>query len=129
MAERIVAPTQSILDRENRAIQDLKKYYPDGQIKRLDSDHSSLGERLTNLYRELGYESRAEYLEVLGFTQSVESKGGRPTTTDPEAIISELMDRYEGIEKPKTIGILIHENPDMKGQIKTLQNKSNELFG
>lgn len=129
MAERIVAPTQSLLERENRAIQDLQKYYPDGVVKRLDSDHSSLGERLSNLYRELGYESRAKYLEVLGFTQAADSKGGRPTTTDPEAIISELMDRYEGMDKPKTIGILIYENPDMKGQIKTLQNKSNELFG
>ena len=68
MVEKIVPATASLAEREERALRDLRKYYPDGEVVRLDKDHSSLGERLSKLYVEIGYESRADYLEALGFT-------------------------------------------------------------
>ena len=58
-----------------------------------------------------------------------ESNTSRFADLDPEAIFSDLMDRYEGLEKPKTIGILMYENPDLKEELKTLLKSSKELFG
>lgn len=48
---------------------------------------------------------------------------------DPEAVISEIIDRYSGMEKPQSMGILLCENPDLKDQIKELQVVSKDVFG
>ena len=135
MAEKIVINDPELEKRVDKIVSQLRECYPDGKVIGLNRQHKSLSNRVGVIWQELGYESRDDFFEVYGFEfvntekSGAGSKGGRPVTTDPEAIISELMDRYEGMDKPKTIGILIYENPDMKGQIKTLQNKANELFG
>lgn len=129
MVERIIPKTDGLAERERRAIEDMRALFPDGNVSGLDTVDKSLGKRLSKLYVALGYDSRSDMIEALGFRQERTNMGGRPTTTDPEAIIAELLERYEGMEKPQSIGILIYENPDLKGPIKTLQNKANEFFG
>ena len=106
-------------------------WYPDRVVTDFAKLHNTTKENLSRNAQALGYESWADLLRDHGYEvpDYYGSKGGRPSTFDPEAIISELMDRYEGLDKPKTIGILVFENPDMKGSLKTLQNNSNELFG
>ena len=46
----------------------LDEYYPDKKVIGLHNEHKKLGERLTALYRELGYASGAEMLEAYGYT-------------------------------------------------------------
>lgn len=129
MVERIVPATEALAERERKAIEDMRALFPDGNVSGLDTKDKSLGKRLSKLYVALGYESRSDMIEALGFRQERTNMGGRPTTLDPEAIFAELADRYDGLPKPKAVGLLLNENPDLKGNIKSLQNKSNELFG
>lgn len=44
--------------------------------ERLDALHGHLSERLSKLYKELGYASRQEMIESFGFEVSI-SKGGQ----------------------------------------------------
>ena len=129
MVERIVPRTPALAERERRAINDLRGLFPDGNVAGLDNKDKALGKRLSALYRSLGYESRADMITALGFRQDPENRGGRPVTVDPEALFAELQQRYEGEPKPAALGVLIHENPDLAGTIKTVQNKCNELYG
>lgn len=129
MVERIVPATPKLAEREQNAINDLRALFPDGNVAGLDSKDKQLGKRLSKLYRALGYESRAALIEALGFRQDPDNKGGRPPTFDPEEVLAELRRRYEGVAKPKAYGILMHENPDLASKIKSISNKSNELFG
>ena len=128
MVERIVPTTPALAERERQAIEDLVALFPDGNVSGLDTVDRSLGKRLSKLYVALGYESRAEMFEALGFEQVKRNLGGRPAI-DHEEIIAELLSRYEGMDKPETIGILSYENPDLKGKLKTLSTKANEIFG
>ncbi|MCI9678981.1 MAG: leucine-rich repeat domain-containing protein [Oscillospiraceae bacterium] len=54
--------------------------------------------------------------------------GGRPTN-DVQAMLDALVEKYKTCPKPSAIGALIFENPEYKGQLKTFQNKCQELFG
>ena len=108
----------------------IDEWYPDRVVTGFARLHGKTKENLSRQALALGYESWADLLRDYDYeVTDYSSTGGRPVTTDPEDIISELMARYEGLEKPKTIGILMYENPDLKGKIKTLQNYSKELFG
>lgn len=106
----------------------LEEFYPDKIVSRLDADHKKLGEKLSLLYKEIGYQSRIDLLSAYGFAV-LTPKGGRPTTTNPKEVLVELHKRYEGKELPSTSNMLVEQNPDLASQIKTLQNKSKELFG
>ena len=128
MVERIIPKTDALAERERKAIADMSALFPDGNVSGLDSVDKSLGKRLSKLYVALGYESRSDMIEALGFRRERTNSPGRPTL-DHEAILAEIAERYEDMDKPKTLGILIYENPDMKGPLKTLSNKANELFG
>ena len=129
MVERIVPKTPALAERERKAIEDLQALFPDGNVAGLDGKDKSLGKRLSALYRSLGYESRADMIAALGFRQDPDNRGGRPVTVDPEALFAELQRRYEGKPKPTALGILMHDNPDLSGTMKTVQNKCNELYG
>lgn len=129
MVERIVPKTPALAERERKAIEDLQALFPDGNVAGLDGKDKALGKRLSKLYRSLGYESRADMIAALGFRQDPDNRGGRPVTVDPEALFAELQRRYEGKPKPTALGILMHDNPDLSGTIKTVQNKCNELYG
>lgn len=45
----------------------IDEFYPDGKIVGLHNEHKKLGERLTALYRELGYESGQAMMEAYGY--------------------------------------------------------------
>ena len=106
-------------ERRKHAIADLKKCYPNGKVARLDANHKKLGERLTKLYRELGYSSRREMIESFGFEMMC-NKGGRPSTVNAEEVLTELQRRYEGKPVPGSVKELLKENPDLSGNLKTI---------
>lgn len=107
----------------------LHEYYPDGKVQSLQKEHKSLSNSVSGLYQWLGYENARQMLSAYGFDMQQVSEGGRPQTNDYENLISILQKKYSGENKIKSLGVLIYENPEYAGQIKSLQNKSNELFG
>lgn len=129
MVQRITLTDSAQAGRIDRAMAQLLSFYPDRKVARLDTDHKKLGERLGSLWRDAGYESRVAMLEAYGFERDSSSSQGRPPAFDPEQLLSELQRRYEERPKPKKLGLLVHENPDLGGNLKTLTNKAVEVFG
>lgn len=119
-----------IKNKVNSMISRLNEYYPDRVITRgLQNDHKNLSKDVSGLYQWLGYESSAEMLKAYGFdVQYGDGTGGRPTN-DYQALIDTLKEKYKDGNKLKAMGLLVHDNPELAGQIKTLQNQSNALFG
>ena len=115
---------QRVLD---NLIRDLNETYPDKIIVRLQQDHKKWYEKVTRLYKNIGYASRDEFLAAYGFTVE-QGKGGRPSN-DLNAIVEELIGRYEGDKFVTSIDQLKEENPDIAPKLKSLQNKAKELFG
>lgn len=118
----------SLEERRERAIADLRACYPDGTVARLDELHKHLGERLSRLYGELGYPSRAAMIESFGFG-AAEGKGGRPPAFDAEELLATLRRCYEGRAKPRTLKELVEQNPDLAGNLKTLGSSARKRFG
>lgn len=131
MSGRIPVMDRALSNRVNSAMADLETYYPDRKVFQLDQLHKGLSNRIGSLWQEVGYASREDMLSAYGFepVKLNGASGGRPVTVDGEALLQELAQRYEGLSKPKAYGILLNENTDLKGQLKTLANKSNEVFG
>lgn len=106
----------------------LREYYPDGKISRgLQNDHKSLSKSVSGLYQWLGYDNASSMLEAYGF--EVEYAVSGRSANDYQELISFLQQKYSGPNKLKSIGLLIHDNPEYAAQIKTLQNRASELFG
>lgn len=102
--------------------------YPERVITdTLSKTHKSINSSLQGLSVWLGYESVAEMLTAYGFS-GVTSESGR-IAVDYNLIISQLQQRYEGKTKPKGVSELIIDNPDLKGNLKTLANRAVEYFG
>lgn len=102
--------------------------YPNKMITdSLEKKHKAIYRSLQGISVWLGYENVAEMLTAYGFS-GVSGVTGR-TEIDHEAVIKELENRYEGKKKPVQVTRLMEENPDLKGSLKTLINRSNELFG
>lgn len=107
----------------------MNEYYPDKKIcNSLTSEHKKLSITVSGLYQWLGYPNANEMLAAYGYTYAVNSTGGRPAN-DFQPVLDALVEKYKDIPKPKTMGELSAENPEIKGQLKTLANKSNQLFG
>lgn len=108
----------------------LEEYYPDRKIQKgLQSEHKKLSQAVSGLYQWLGYANSKELLNAYGYSYEIDSiNGGRPSNNHQE-VINILLDRYKDKEKHTGMKELLEENQDIAGQIKTLQNKSNELFG
>ena len=100
--------------------------YPDKMISGLNRDHKKLGEAVTALYRALDYGSPKEFLEAYGYTYAPDSRGGRPQTNHREIIETLQSRRPDGYD---SLGDLKDANPDLAAGIKSLENKSKELFG
>ena len=115
---------QRVLD---NLLRDLNETYPDKVIVRLQQDHKKWYEKVTRLYKNIGYSSRDEFLAAYGFTVE-QAKGGRPSV-DLDAIVETLLSRYEGDRYVTSFEQLKEENPDIAPKFKSLQNKSNEMFG
>lgn len=141
--------------RIDNAINSLDLFYPDHIVsKSINKEHKGLYMNLTGYWQWLGYRSLEDMLDAYGFslssqghTQNVsksenkggrpaidvnvsksESKGGRPAI-DVTAIVEELVSRYGGDRFATSVEQLKEENPDLAANIKSLQNRSKELFG
>ena len=115
---------QRVLD---NLLNDLNETYPDKVIVRLQQDHKNWYEKVTRLYKNIGYASRDEFLAAYGFTVG-QTKAGRPSV-DLDAIVETLLSRYEGDRYVTSFDQLKEENPDIAPKLKSLQNKANEMFG
>ena len=115
---------QRVLD---NLIRDLNETYPDKIIVRLQQDHKKWYEKVTRLYKNIGYASRDEFLAAYGFTE-VKGKNGRPSA-DLNAIIEELISRYQGDRYADSIDQVKADNPDIAPKLKNISNKSKDLFG
>lgn len=116
----VASKVRSILNR-------LMEYYPDRKIiGAIQNEHKSLSSDISAMYQWLGYDSMGSMLEAYGYEYVVST--GR-NETDFDAVIDFLIQKYETEPKPKTIGLLMHDNPDLRGTLKTLQNRAQELFG
>ncbi len=103
----------------------LDEAYPEKKISRLYQDHKKWGERVTKLYRLLGYPDGNAFLEAYGYTVEM-SAMGRKASVDPIAIMEELHRRYpDGGAESMTA--LQADNPDIPW--KTLANNAKEYFG
>lgn len=117
-----------IEERRERAIADLRELFPDKVVTRLDALDKPLGKRLSKLYPQLGFSTRAEMIESFGFEISID-KGGRPRSCNHEEVLEELQRRYKGKAKPRTAKALFEENPDLSEHYKALSNGARNLFG
>lgn len=131
MAQKILISDNNLSRRADEIVSELRERYPDGKISGLNARYKTLSNKVGELWQQIGYASRDDFFAAYGFefVRASNQTGGRPISVDGEKVIAELMARYEDVPKPKSLGILIYENPDLKGKLKTLQNKSNEIFG
>ena len=116
-----------IKNKVNNLVNKLREYYPDGVVSNLTVEHKNMSKTLSGLYQWLGYADSTKMLEAYGFVVS-NNAGGRPSN-DYQGLVDTLLERYQTKEKVSSIALLIHDNPDLAGNIKTLQNKAKELFG
>lgn len=101
-------------------IKSLDEYYPDKIILgNLQKDHKNLATRISGLYQWLGYEDISEMLEAYGY--EYKAVVGRPEN-DYQMLIDLLLKKYSEGPKPKNMGVLIFDNPEYRGQLKTLQS-------
>jgi len=108
----------------------LEEYYPDHVIPRgMQNDHKKLAGAVSGLYQWLGYSDAGEMLKAYGYEYNVGELTGRPLARDYDDLINTLVEKYKDGPKPKSMGDLLFDNPDLKGALKTLQNKSSEVFG
>lgn len=107
----------------------LSEYYPDHVISRgIQTDHKKLSNKVSGLYQWLGYENYRDFLAAYGFEYNV-GESGRPMARDYDELVDTLVEKYKNSPKPKSMGDLLFDNPDLKGPLKTLQNKSKEVYG
>ncbi len=106
-------------------------WYPDGDIGTLKKDHEKSVDNLSKYAQNLGYESWRELLADCGYDTSmlIGPKGGRPVSNDYEALIAELLARYEGRAKPTSMKQLGEENSDLKGKLKSFSNGAVKEYG
>ena len=52
----------------NNLLKNLNEAYPDKVIRNLGRDHKKWDEKVTRLYKNIGYENRNEFLAAYGFT-------------------------------------------------------------
>lgn len=120
--------TDVVKRKTENVLRRLEQYYPDHVIPgRLERDHKSLSSDISEVYRLLGYENRKEFLNAYGYTYET-PVGGRPSQ-DFQPMLDALIEKYRDREKPSAMGVLLFENPEYKGPLKSLSNKAQELFG
>jgi len=112
----------------NNLLNDLKATYPDGVVRNLQRDHKKWAEKVTFLYRELGYPDGDSFLNAYGFTVE-RNITGRPKSNDYSAIIEELKKRYQDGPEFSKVGDLEKANPDLAPFFKSMANNATELFG
>ncbi len=123
--EIIKSKVQNMLNR-------LENYYPEHIIPRMiETDHKRLAQNVSALYRWLGYADTKAMLAAYGFDyQKGEngSVGGRPAA-EFQPMLDALLAKYQNQPKPTSLGALMYENPEYKSRLKTMSNRSQEIFG
>ena len=119
---------ENIKKRINTLFPKLDEAYPDKVIVSLRRDHKKWDETASEISRQLGYESKNDFLIAYGY-KIVTSAGGRPKTTDAAAVIEELKKRYPNGSPFSKMCELQDANPDLASKFRTLSNQANELFG
>jgi hypothetical protein len=69
-----------------------------------------LSKDVSGLYQWLAYANAGEMLKAYGYEYELISSSGRPSSTDPHAIVRELIERYQGKDVPDSLGELIEQN-------------------
>lgn len=106
----------------------LDSAYPDKVIRSLQKDHKKWSETVRELYRLLGYPDGNSFLEAYGYTVQ-RGEAGRPKTNNYDEVIETLRKRYPDGMPFDRISMIVKENPDLKGVLKTMQNNANALYG
>lgn len=107
----------------------LAEYYPDHIIPRgMQNDHKSLAGKVSGMCQWFGYENQKAFLAAYGYEYNAGERG-RPMARDYDELVNALVEKYKNGPKPKSMGDLLFDNPDLKGALKTLQNKSKEVYG
>lgn len=102
--------------------------YPDRLITDvLSQKHKQIYKSLAGLSVWMGYGSIGNMLNAYGF-MGVFGEAGR-RAVDSDLVIRKLQERYEGKPKPTSLTKLLFDNPALKGSLKTISNRSQELFG
>lgn len=102
--------------------------YPDKVVIGLTADHHHLSEDATKLMRTLGFVDRKSFFASYGYRYETK-RGGRPSITSPADVINELKNRYPSGSGFTSIKELTEASPDLVPKLRTLNNKSKELFG
>ena len=109
----------------------IDEYYPDKQVIGLHNEHKKLGERLTKLYRELGYESGEEMLNAYGY-EYVQKKRIAASNEEKQArkdeMIAELKRRYPNGSGMASLSDLKDANPDIASEITNSHLRKEELL-
>ena len=106
----------------------LEEYYPDHVLGRgLGMDHKNLSGDVSGIYRWLGYPDIPSFLAAYGYVYTP-SAGGRPVS-DLQPMLDALAEKYKTHPKPQTLKMLIFENPEYRGQLKTFRSRCQEMFG
>ena len=117
-----------IKERVDSMLRRMEEYYPDHTVTQsIQNDHKSLSNDVSGLSQWLGYRDAGAMLEAYGF-QYLVAAAGRPAR-DFQPIIDALVEKYQTGPKPQSMGELLFDNSELKGPLKTLQNKATELFG
>ncbi len=101
--------------------------YPDRIIVSLYKDHKKWAEAVHDIAQKLGYPDNTAFLEDYGF--SVEKNAAGRPQNDFSSVIAELKRRYPNGAACSSVSGIMNENPDLKGRLKTMQNRGSELPG
>lgn len=122
---------ENIKKRIKTLFEKLDGAYPDKHIVGLHNEHKKWGETVTDLYRKLGYPDGKSFLEAYGYTYANKintEHNGRPSNNHQE-IINQIKEKYPNGSEYSSLNELMTNIPELSGKIKTLRNKSQELFG
>ena len=121
---------QCIKPRIDYIMNTLISKYPDKKITdNLRKTNKSIYKSLSGLSVWLGYSDVEIMLLAYGFELSVIMSTFGRNQIDSITVINELQSRYKRKSKPTSLTMLIRDNSDMIGNLKTLSNRSMELFG
>ncbi|MCR5137081.1 MAG: leucine-rich repeat protein [Oscillospiraceae bacterium] len=114
------------------AIQTLEEYYPDHIIAdQLPKLHRNVYDRLLALHQWLGYPDLKEFLSAYGYQYLYDPTVGRAAHSAEEyqAVLDNMSSRYADGEQPETMYQLLHDFPQYRAVLKTMQNNAYALYG
>lgn len=115
--------------RVDNTVENLGVYYPNHVIEgSIQEKHKKIASTISGLYQWFGYETIADFLKAYGFEYKLKSISGRPTTFNAEEILEIIKERMNGVPY-SSMTELFQKNDDIKGKIKTLNNRAADILG